>query len=418
MSEEPQQSYVAIVDTYHPTRRLIPEFRKAGHACVRVQSGPEVPEAFRSALDLSDYEDNIVHEGDLEETIRALSAYRPVAVVPGGEHGVEFADRLSERMGLASNGTALSAARRDKYTMIETIKAAGVPGAAQLLVEDEESLRKWHIALGGRAVVKPLSSGGGDGVFFCDTPEQSVAAYRSLLGAAHIYGGHNEGVVAQEYLRGGEYMVDTVSRDGEHRVCDIWKTSRLSANGVLDLCDAIHVVHRHSAKGRVLAEYAESVLDALGIRHGPGHLEIKLTPGGPRLIEMGARIAGGEIPYYAELALGESQLGWTAKAYCDPEGFLAEYRRDYSVQHYFASIAMISPVEGTLRGYRHLETLENLESLHEIRTLVPPGSTIRRTVNDLTYPLIVNLRHEVEETVLRDAGTVRYLDGEGFYELA
>ena len=410
--------YVAIVDTYHPTRRLIPEFRKAGYTCVRVQSGPEVPEAFRSALNLDDYEDNIVHDGDLDATVQKLAAYRPVAVVPGGEHGVEFADLLSERMGLASNGTGHSAARRDKYTMIETIKAAGVPGAAQLLITDEESLRQWHTGLGGCVVVKPLSSGGGDGVFFCDTPEQSVEAYRSLLGAEHIYGGRNEGVVAQEYLRGGEYIVDTVSRDGKHRVCDMWRTTRLSANGVLDLCDAIHSVPRSSRDGQVLGEYAESVLDALGIRHGPGHLEVKLTPEGPRLVEMGARIAGGEIPHYAELALGESQLGWTALAYTDPARFHAEYQRDYRVQQYFASVAMISPVEGTLRSYRHLETLEGLESLHDIRTLVAPGSTIRRTVNDLTYPLIVNLRHEVKETVLRDAGTVRYLDGEGFYELA
>lgn len=26
--------------------------------------------------------------------------------------------------------------------------------------------------------------------------------------------------------------------------------------------------------------------------------------------------------------------------------------------------------------------------------------------------------HEMEESVLRDAGTIRYLDGEGFYQLA
>jgi hypothetical protein len=413
----PRRGYVAIVDTYHPTRRLIPEFAKAGYECVRVQSGPEVPEAFRSALNLDDYADNIVHGGDLEETVRALAAYRPVAVVPGGEHGVEFADRLSERMGLASNGTEQSAARRDKYTMIETVKAAGVAGAAQLLVPDEESLRRWHERLGRRVVVKPLSSGGGDGVFFCDTPEQSAEAYRTLLGAEHIYGGHNEGVVAQEYLRGAEYIVDTVSRDGRHRVCDIWRTTRLSANGVLDLCDAIHSVPRSSRAGGVLAQYAESVLDALGIRHGPGHLEVKLTPEGPRLVEMGARIAGGEIPHYAELALGESQLGWTALAYADPERFHAECGREYQVRQHFASVAMISPVEGTLRRYRHLEKLQQLESLHDIRTLVAPGSPIRPTVNDLTYPLIVNLRHEVKETVLRDAGTVRYLDGESFYEL-
>jgi hypothetical protein len=32
--------------------------------------------------------------------------------------------------------------------------------------------------------------------------------------------------------------------------------------------------------------------------------------------------------------------------------------------------------------------------------------------------MIVNLTHEVEASVLRDAATLRYLDGPAFYELA
>ncbi|MFD0632173.1 hypothetical protein ACFQ9X_11775 [Catenulispora yoronensis] len=38
-------------------------------------------------------------------------------------------------------------------------------------------------------------------------------------------------------------------------------------------------------------------------------------------------------------------------------------------------------------------------------------------MDDLTCPIIINLMHEVEEVVVRDFGTVRYLDGAGFYEL-
>jgi hypothetical protein len=38
------------------------------------------------------------------------------------------------------------------------------------------------------------------------------------------------------------------------------------------------------------------------------------------------------------------------------------------------------------------------------------------TTTDL-LPLLVLLEHDSEETVLRDAGTINYLDGESFYEL-
>jgi biotin carboxylase len=414
----PEKGYVAIVDAYSFTRRLAPEFVKAGYGCVRVQSTPEVPEVYGSSFSLDDYEGNIVHQGDLDETVKALAEYGPVAVVPGGEFGVEFADKLSEAMGLATNGTELSAARRDKYTMIETIKAAGVPGAQQLRITSEDELRRWHEKLNGRVVVKPVRSTAGDGINFCDTPQQSVDAYRALKSSANVFSQHNEGVIAQEYLVGGEFVVNTVSREGRHHVCDMWKTTRITANGVLDLCDAVYLIAGGSDDGRTLAEYAAKVLDALGIRNGPAHLEVKLTPDGPRLVEVGARIAGGDIPHYARMGIGESQIDWTVDAYVHPERFDARVDEEYEIRHHFASVAMISPVRGTLRGYPHLETLKNLESLHEIRTLVSPGAAIEPTVDDLTYPMIVNLRHEVEEVVMRDFGTVRYLDGEGFYELA
>ncbi|MGW3074703.1 hypothetical protein [Kitasatospora sp. NPDC001132] len=71
---------------------------------------------------------------------------------------MELADDLSERLGLASNGTALSSARRDKYVQIETIKAQGVPGMRQLRTDDEAELLAWHEKVGGTVVVKPLRS--------------------------------------------------------------------------------------------------------------------------------------------------------------------------------------------------------------------------------------------------------------------
>ncbi|MEU1037947.1 ATP-grasp domain-containing protein [Streptomyces sp. NPDC005551] len=412
------KGHVVIVDAYHPTRRLAPEFVKAGYACVRVQSTPEVPKVYRSTFSLDNYAANIVHQGDLAETVRAVSAYEPVAVVPGGEFGVEFADVLSEAMSLPTNGTALSPARRDKYTMVETVKKAGVHGSEQILVTDEAELRDWHTKLGRRVVVKPIRSTGGDGIHFCDTPDQSVAAYRALARAENFFSVDNEGVVAQEYLVGGEYVVNTVSRDGHHHVTDIWKTTRITANGVLDLCDSVHLLARRSPEGTVLGRYAEEVLDALGIRHGPGHLEVKLTPDGPCLVEAGARIAGGDIPYYASLGTGSSQIDWTVDAYVAPERFHERRLTDYVVEQHFASVAMISPKSGTLKRIRHMDTIGKLESLHEIRPLVEPGGQIRPTVDDLTYPMIVNLRHEVAEVVLRDYGTLRFLDGEGLYELS
>jgi biotin carboxylase len=413
----PDSPLVAVVDSYGLSKVLVDEFRKRGTSVVRVQSTPEVPAAYRGPFDLSDYVANIVHQGDLTATVAAVAAHSPTAVVAGGEIGVELADALSEALGLPTNGTALSTARRDKYVMIETIKQAGVTGARQRLVRTGQDVREWHRSVGGRIVVKPLRSAAGDGIAFCDSPDESAAAVARIVGSENVFSMPNTAAVAQEYLRGTEYMVNTVSRDGRHRVCEIWRTTRITANGVADLSDTVYLMPRHGPVQEQLTAYAGQVLDALGIRHGPAHVEIKLTNSGPVLVEAGARIGGANLPHYAQIARGQSQLDWTVEAYLRPEHFLAHHRDDDPLALHCAFVGLVSPYAGTLRAYRGLDALRDLESFHEMRVAVAPGGHIRRTVDDLSYPAVVVLMHESEETVLRDANTIRYLDGPSFYDV-
>ncbi|GGQ68119.1 ATP-grasp domain-containing protein [Couchioplanes azureus] len=409
---------VVLVDPYAPSRRVPPVFHQAGYQVVRVQSTPERPLVYQGTLDLSPYAANIVHDGDLDATLAAVRAHDPVAVVASGEIGVEFADLLATELGLPNNGTALSVARRDKYVQIETLRAAGLRATRQLLVTDAEQLAAWHAELGGRIVVKPIRSAAGDGVHFCSTPAESVAAYRKLLDSENIFSRRNEGVVAQEYLVGGEYVVDTVSCDGRHHVTDMWKYEKLTANGIVDLTCGVRLLPRHGAVQEALVPYAFQVLDALGIRYGAAHLEIKLTPDGPCLVEVGARMAGLDLPGFCQPALGEGQLEWIVDAYTRPERFAERAGTDYEIKQHVVSAWAVSTVEAPLKSYPMMGVIEGLESLYDIRPVVSPGGRLRRTVDDLSTPLIVNLMHPVEEVVDRDFGTFRYLDGPAFYELA
>lgn len=411
------QKNVVIVDAYSPTRRLAPEFHKAGYQVVRVQSTPEPPLAYRGNFDLSPYVANIVHTGDLDATVAAVAALDPEAIVAGGEIGVEFADTLSAMMGLLGNGTALSAARRDKYLQMEAIRAAGLRATRQLLVTDAAQLADWHRQVGGRLVVKPVRSAAGDGVSFCDSPETSVAAYEATLGALNCFSMPNEAVIAQEYLVGGEYVVDTVSRDGQHHVTDIWKYEKITANGITDLTNGLRLMPRHGDGQDAVVPYAFEVLDALGIAYGAAHLEIKLTPDGPCLVEAAARMAGLDMPFYAQQCIGDAQLEWIVDAYVRPDRFAERWKDDYELQRYWVSAMTVAPFGGTLRSYPYQSRLDGLETLQDIRPLVGPGGILRRTIDDLTCPLIINLAGPVEDLVQRDFRTICYLDGPAFYDV-
>jgi len=53
----------------------------------------------------------------------------------------------------------------------------------------------------------------------------------------------------------------------------------------------------------------------------------------------------------------------------------------------------------------------------EIREYVKPGDHLHKTIDDTTYPMLILLKHRTEEVVLRDWGTLRYLDGYAFYKV-
>ncbi|WP_030214478.1 ATP-grasp domain-containing protein [Streptomyces bikiniensis] len=407
---------VVMVDVYAPTMRLARAFQEEGHPVVRVQSTPQIPPVYRP-FRTDEFSADIIHEGDFETTLEAVAAHDPVAVLTGGELGVELADRLSQALGLATNGTRMSAARRHKYTQTEMIKAAGLPGTRQHLPASAEDAAAWHRELGGRAVVKPVRSAGNDHVTFSESPDETAAAYDKIMSARNIFAVRNEGVVVQEHLDGTEYVVNTVSCQGRHRVTDVWRYMKISANGVSDRISAAVSVPLGSPERARLSAYALDVLDALEVRYGPAHLEIMLTDAGPRLVEAGIRLCGADAAYFARLAAGESQIERTVDAYLRPDSFLATLSAAQSTKQHVAMAYLTSPVSGTLASYPLLPQVEALDSFHNLHIAVPEGGRLPLTVDDTTEPMMVGLAHSSEHVLHRDLNTIHYLDGAGFYVL-
>ncbi len=419
MTSAPQsRPVVAIVDAYSSACHLAPLFQARGYDCLHVQSLPTPPPAFAASFNARDFVATVRHDGDVAATLAAIEPYAPVALLPGAEIGVELADTLSEAIGLRTNGTRLSSARRDKFRMVETVKAAGVPAADQILATEPEPLLQWYGDEPRRVVLKPVRSVLSDGVSFCDTADEVRAAFGALMGMQSATGQRNDAVVAQEYLVGAEYYVNTVSLDGRHYVCDLWKTQHLGVNGVRDLLGGSQLMLRDGPEQEQLVAYASAVLDALGVRNGPAHTELKLTPQGPRLVETGARVCGAMLPLLTRAAIGESQLEWTVAAYVDQESFLSRWEKGYQVARHAVCVNMISEHGGKLVGYPRLPELQALESYHDVLLKVRPGGELKRTVNDMTYPMLVHLLNEVEGVLTHDYMTARYLDGEGFYDVA
>ncbi|KPH98430.1 hypothetical protein OV450_5672 [Actinobacteria bacterium OV450] len=406
-----------IVDGYSTGTFLPPAFARLGVDVVHVYSSAE-PMSTMLQPDPGAYRDQF-HCPDaaaFETTVEALRELGPVAVLAGQEPGVPLADALSEALGLATNGTALSAARRDKYEMIEALRRAGVRCADQHKSGDPQALADWAERAGSYPViVKPLSSASTDHVYRCHTADEVLAAARAVLGSTDIFDRRNSEALVQSFLEGTEYIVDTVSAAGQRYVCGVWEYEKEILPNGKNIYDLDVLLAPDADPVPELIAYVDTVLEALGIEHGPAHAEVIMTAQGPALVEIGARVNGNMNPGFHDLCLGANQADLTALAYARPEEFTRQYAGlVYSPRAAAAVHSTRTEVSGVVESVDReaVERIQALPSVHLVGVKLGPGKRISPTGDLLTSPLRIFLTADRMEQIRADRRTIDTLKDE------
>ena len=330
MKGEGRRPVAVAVDAYTSANFLPPAFARHGADMIHLQTTPELftrmapprPELFGAFLVLDDD----------DATIARLAAYDPICIIPGQEYGVPAADRLSERMGLPGNGTALSRARRDKYEMVEVVRAAGLHCARQIRSGDVAEILDWIGRTGCLpCVVKPLASASTDGSRSARRSRRWGRRWRRCWRVDDIFGDPNREVVVQSFLDGPEYYVDTVSRDGRHAIVGVGSTTRSCCPAAGGSTTATSwSVRRTATPGRSPTTPSRCWTPSRSAT-GRATSRVIVTADGPALVEIGTRVNGNLHPEFQDLCLGTNQADLTALAYVDPDRFaLGTAARDWT----------------------------------------------------------------------------------------
>ncbi|PHY21105.1 GNAT family N-acetyltransferase [Caulobacter sp. BP25] len=352
---------VAIVDPYDAGSMLAPAFASRGVAAVMIGSTPEVPASEAVTFDPASFAHLPPWSADIAQTITMLRRLGVARVIAGSERGVELADRLAEALALPGNGTRLSTARRDKLRMSETVAAQAIRTPRQIASNSLETLLAWIDTEGGwPAILKPRRAKGSEGVRLCATPDEAARAFAAISGRTDRLGSANETVLAQQFLKGREYVVDTVSLDGRHRLAALWAYGKPTPDfATVGLLATKQLLPAEGPLAEALFDFAAQVVDALGIRHGAGHCEIIVDEHGPALVEIGARLHGGPPAHLmSRAATGTSQLDLLVESHVDPDRFAADITSRYVLT---GSTAMALLRDDQLRG--EIETLPSIQHL-------------------------------------------------------
>ncbi len=401
-----------VVDGYGAGNFYPAAFNALGARVVHLQTTAELMPTML-APNLTAYEHNIVSPDEVAQS-ELVGAFSPVAVVPGQEFAVEAADRVSEVLGVKSNGTALTPARRDKYEMIETLRRAGVRCADQFKSDDASLIVKWAEDYGSwPVVVKPLDSAGSDSVFVCRDADEVRSAAETILSGGTLFDvAVTTEALVQSYLKGTEYIVDTVSADGHQYVCGVWEYEKTLLPTGRNIYNRDILVAPDADPVPALIAYVTEVLTALDVRWGPTHAEVIVTDEGPALVEIATRLNGNLNPAFHDLCLGHNQAELSALAYLRPEEFVRRYgggvyRKLQSGYTYNAPTALDGVVAGV--DQEAVAAIEALPSAVFTGVKYRPGSRIRPTADLMTAALRICLTSPDDDRLAADYERAREL---------
>lgn len=412
-----QHKAIVIVGAYSTGAFYAPNFIARGYQCVHIHPGADIGEFFLASHRPQDFVKDITWDGDDEAVIQALAPFTVLHILAGSEAGVLLADRLNEHYALPSrNDFALTQARRNKYSMQEALRAAGLAAIDHIKSSDLSEVFRW---MGDKPraypiVVKPVDSAGTDNVFICEDAAAVETAFLKVRGTKNIFSKPNEEVLVQEYVKGCEYVVNTVSHAGRHHVTDIIKVHKQIIDGspVYDFAQLLSP-DEHPDVFRKLTAYIKLALTALGIKHGPGHSELIMAEGGqPVLIETAARPIGGIDPSAYTEALGYNQISATVEAYINPEAFF-NLVNPMMLRKRLMCLFLISPIAGSIRHKADVSSIEQLASFHSV--VVQDAGWLDKTSSLVNCPGFVNLVSDDVDTLLNDYKRIRSMES-GFFD--
>jgi biotin carboxylase len=160
-----------------------------------------------------------------------LATAHLLGVLCGSDAGLATAERLQHTL-VPQRSNGVNVARRDKFAMHEAVRAAGLAAAAQCAPSSWAEASAFLATLGTplRAVLKPIRGQDSLRVGLASSLPQARAMYEALSEVAVSLDDElPPRALVQELLDGDEWVIDTVSRDGEHKALALWRCESCSS---------------------------------------------------------------------------------------------------------------------------------------------------------------------------------------------
>ena len=366
----------------------------------------EVMEEVRNPIEhrYKDVADFLVECSSYEETLAMVRDLKPKFILPGADLGIELSTHLADDLGLPGNPYERIPQYTNKFLMHQTLIDHGVRGIRGKIVHNLDETLEYYRSQGFTGcVLKPYRGASSVDVRICDSEEELKAAYEEVFASGNYMGGEEEGMLLQECIVGTEYIVNTVSYAGKHKLSAMWKHSKKKVEGGGMVYNYTETLSRPEPGSTALVNYAFAVLNALGVEYGNVHSEFMIDKNGPVLIEVNCRPMGSNMSAeFLDQIWGHHETDLCLDAYLHPEAFLAHVNDPFRPLAKGLKKHLITAKEQEVISSPALTLIRRQKSFCKASLGKAVGERLARTVDLDTAAGIVYLVNKDEAQLYRD----------------
>lgn len=265
---------------------------------------------------------------DVEKVLAFAKATQPRHILTmANEKGNFVAAVVSRELGLYYNSVQSVVASLNKLEMKDRLAAADLKTASYFPLHTPEDWRKLPNAFRFPLVVKPAQSSAARGVKLVNDMHELAAQIPKCLAVSE-----NGSALVEEYVRGEQYSVETISMLGKHRIIGITKEFFTPAPYFMETAHLFPADLTSVVESKV-NELALQVLDAFDVEVGACHIELRISDDGTiSIIEVATRL-GGWRSELANRALGVNIAEIMLDSYGKKQGDIASKWSKFSMVH-------------------------------------------------------------------------------------
>lgn len=274
---------IAVIGANKPLMHFYKQAKALGYYIIGIayEKGAVCKEYCDKFYPISFVDKEKVLEVCREESIDGITSFSLESALPTVVY-------VAQNLGLVSNTEECVRRLANKYTMRNSLNAAGIRNPQYAIVSNPSELDNLQVPL--PCIVKPVDSGGSQGVTMVSRKEDLMPAFERSLEYSH-----SGGVIVEQYVDGREFSVEYLSCNGRHHNIQITDKVTSGPPYFIELQHHQPANINNELHDRI-CDIVEKALTALCVENSPSHTEVKLSSNDELfIIETGARMGGDYI---------------------------------------------------------------------------------------------------------------------------